>query len=188
MIDSRARDPKQERFFKLLHERLDGPMDAERSAELDRLLEESAVYREYAAEQRAIQRELRDLPPMVMPEADLEAVWRRTVEAKRSFLSWRAVGLAAMLLLAVGVFAMLPSRDVGHDGADALPPDVAQAMAELRMVFEITDSAVRRSERATVDGLREHLTPALKWTPISKWIPGLALSRAPAAESEERVP
>jgi hypothetical protein len=96
--------------------------------------------------------------------------------------TWRlALAAAALLAAVLGPWLAFRARDdarfAGPPGpgpapvAAALTPEERRAAAELRLVLQLTDRALQRSQRAAVDGvLRRGVGPALRRVPVLREI------------------
>ena len=96
--------------------------------------------------------------------------------------SWRlALAAAALLAAVLGPWLAFRARDDGRFAgppgpapaavAAALTPEERRAAAELRLVLQLTDRALQRSQRAAVDGvLRRGVGPALRRVPVLREI------------------
>ena len=171
----------------LLQERMDRDLDGGERARLDTHLADCADCREFADGLDALRHAFRSLPETPMPDAALDEVWARTVDAVpwwRRWLGfdgdtvapWRtALAGAAMVVLAgVALWIGLADR-VGND-AGPTEEEIARAAAEARSALALASDAVRRSERAAVQQvLQGEVAPALDRVPI-RW-PGAATER-----------
>ncbi len=177
--------------------REDGAQPAATREALERHLAACAPCRRRAVEIDQALGALRSLPPALpFPAEALESVWDRTIRAEpraaappvldaiRSarpprgarVTGWRLALAAAVLLAAVlGPYVAFRARE---DAAPAAPqasaslgPEERRAAAELRLVLELTDRALQRSQRAAVDGvLRRGVDPALRRVPVLREI------------------
>jgi hypothetical protein len=96
--------------------------------------------------------------------------------------TWRlALAAAALLAAVLGPWLAFRARDdarfAGPPGPGPVPvtatltPEERRAAAELRLVLQLTDRALQRSQRAAVDGvLRRGVAPALRRVPMLREI------------------
>jgi len=111
-------------------------------------------------ELQAVRRALRALPSEPLPDAALDAVWRRTSRSvapaavRHPAWDWRAFAAAAALALVllgglrVGVVPAAPEL-VAHE-AGASEAELRAAASEARLVLNLTANAIRRTERVAV--------------------------------------
>ncbi|MCU0224561.1 MAG: zf-HC2 domain-containing protein [Acidobacteria bacterium] len=110
--------------------------------------------------------------------------------------TWRlALAAAALLAAVLGPWLAFRARDDGRFAgppgpqpatvAAALTPEERRAAAELRLVLQLTDRALQRSQRAAVDGvLRRGVDPALRRIPLLREIvPDRPTPRGAAVEA-----
>jgi anti-sigma factor RsiW len=155
--------------LELVHRVLDRDlMDAALHLKLEEHLATCAACREARDELTEIQRELRGLPEVPLPDAALRQVWAETIEAeapRRRFagwgLDWR--GAAAAAVLALALFGL--GRSFQPEQTD--PQELARAETEARMVLELASSALSKTERVAVEGvLAGEISPALQRLPL----------------------
>ena len=126
--------------------------------------------REIEAELRAIQGALRALPEKRLPDAALEEVWRRTVQAGHPRTGWarpgRLVAAAAVFVAIVlgGLWLRSASTPAGPSEAE-----LQRAAREARLVLRLASGALRSTERAAFeDVLAKDVSGALRRVPI-RW-------------------
>jgi anti-sigma factor RsiW len=154
-----------------IHRVLDGElMEACHRQRLQDHVEVCAACREEQAELRSIQEELRALPPVPLPGAALQEVWRWTSRAEAPtapsrgrLLDWRAAAAAVVLAATLGGLARwLP--------APSTEP-TAEEVARARYVLALTAEALRTTRRVAVDEvLADEVSPALDSVPLK--LPG----------------
>jgi anti-sigma factor RsiW len=160
--------PGCKRAREWIQERVDGNLSAASRRILDDHLDGCADCREYSEEIARVHDALNRLPSPRLPADALERVWARTVDAGETSRSrWSlpfglrpalAAAAAVIVLVAVGWFGLV--REMPPAGPD---PEVARAAEEARYVLELTAKALRRSERAAMQGvLAGQVTPALE--------------------------
>lgn len=158
-----------------IHKRCDGLPAAESGSLLDAHLAACKACRQYSETLATIQKVLGSLPAVPFPDQALESVWDRTIrhaEQKAARARWsmpaRGLGLAAMIALSVLgsrlLFRLRPAEP------SLSQEELARLAAETRLVFELTNTALRHVENAAIDGvIVEGITPALKRIQVS-WI------------------
>ncbi len=160
-----------DRAREIIHEMLDGPLAADRVAELDGHLESCDACRAFRDELALVQRGLRELPEIPMPDDALEEVWEQTVRADGndkivSFLPrtkrWAVLAAAAVLAL-VAVLAVFNLWN--GDSPDTREIEIARA--QLEQVIGLTGGALQKTQSATVDRVfRREVSPALRRIPL----------------------
>jgi anti-sigma factor RsiW len=155
-----------------LQERLDGALGERERLELDAHLAACAECRAAADGLLSLVSGLGGLPELELAERDLEVVWARTVDARPSRRPRRRLLalLAAAALLAVGLWSA--ERGVGDEDGDGgagapTPAELAQAKADLELVTQLTQRALRASQRGAVETALDHAVyPALQRIPV----------------------
>lgn len=159
--------------YRAIHQRADGLLSMDGGQVLDAHLSACASCRGYAEELDALRSALSSLPEVPFPDDALEGVWDRTIRVEREQARsirrwWRPVakGLAAAAVIVMTFFGsrafFVPMEPTLSD------QELARLSAETRLVFELTTNALRRVERATMEGLMvEQLSPALRRIPIN---------------------
>lgn len=158
-----------------LQERLDGALGERERAELDIHLASCADCRVAADGLLSLVSALGQLPELELEERDLEVVWARTVDARRSHRPrrWLWAISAAAALVVVGLWGA--KRDAGDgagvDGAGGerapTPAELAQASADLELVAQLTERALRASQRGAVEAaLDRAVSPAIQRIPV----------------------
>jgi anti-sigma factor RsiW len=155
----------------VLHEVLDGDlMDADLRSMLHAHLAGCQACREFEADTRQIQSALAALPMVSLSEEALDEVWNRTSRARagsggfsRRGFDWRVAAAAAVVTIGlVGTWWIGAPEPVGPTELE-----LARAATEARMVLGMTANALRKTERATVEGvLADEVAPALRSVPI----------------------
>jgi len=166
------------RAMALVHRRLDGDtLDGRSVAWRDAHVSCCGECRDASVALAEIQRSLRALPAVPLPDEVLQRVWARTVRAhgSRGWLGWRATAAAAVVTAVLGGLwyagrTELPSavatRERGPTDAE-----LARAAEEARFVLHLTSAALRRTERAAIgEVLGRRVAPALSKIPIE--LPG----------------
>jgi anti-sigma factor RsiW len=152
-----------------LDERMDGPLDVVREAELAAHLARCAACREHESGLLLVRRALRSLPRATFPATDLAAVWARTVErGERSGRApeWGAVAAAALVAGLTFLALRIGSGPIRTGPSQA---EIAQAASDARLVLALTSQAMRRSELAAArEVLAGEVKPALDRIPI-RW-------------------
>src|SRR6185369_4285105 len=124
-----------------LDERLDGPLDPAREADLAAHLAGCAACREHEAGMLLVRSALRSLPEVPLPDEALAEVWARTVEGGSARLArparWAAV--AAAVLVAGLTFVLV--RKPGSPEPKPSQAEIAQAATEARLVLGLTARA-----------------------------------------------
>ena len=160
-----------DRSREVLHQLLDGDlMGADLRSALHAHLAECEACRDFEADLRQIQSTLAALPAVPFSDDALAEVWSRTSRARagsggfsRRGFDWRVAAAAAVVTIGlVGTWwsgAPEPAGPTEHE--------LARAATEARMVFGMTADALRKTERATVEGvLADEVAPALRSVPI----------------------
>ncbi len=177
--------------------REDGAQPAAAREALERHLAACAPCRRRAVEIDQALGALRALPPALpFPDEALESIWNRTLRAAPAAAEpplrgavraarpprasraagWRlALAAAAVLAAVLGPYVAFRAREgaapVGLPASASLGPEERRAAAELRLVLQLTDRALQRSQRAAVDGvLRRGVDPALRRVPVLREI------------------
>jgi predicted anti-sigma-YlaC factor YlaD len=154
----------------IIHEMLDGPIPAERAAALETHLDACDACRDFQAELLLVQRGLRDLSEIPMPDDALEEVWVRTVRAEGRGVAisawkkrWRHLAAAAALVLVAtfAVWKLQPDQPAGPT-----EEEVAIARAQLEQVLGLTGSAIQRTQRAAGQVIQDKVSPSLQRIPI----------------------
>ena len=162
--------------YRAIQKRADGLLSVAAGRVLDDHLAVCETCHGYAEELSSLRSALSSLPEVPFPDDALEAVWYRTVRAEPQRASvirrwWWPVakGLAAAAVIAI---AVMGSRAFFRPAEPTLSEqELARLAAETRLVFELTNSALRRVERAAMEGLVvEQLSPVLRRLPIN-WNP-----------------
>ncbi len=159
---------------RVVHDRLDGATgDTALGREVDVHLMDCAECQAHAVETRTVVEALRALPVLAMPDDALQEVFAGTVEEEARARSrarllriarWAAVAAAVLVVAAVSGWLALPSREGSR--MIALSPEVARAAADVRLVLEITDRVVRRTEQAALQEVEDRLVPAIRTIPV----------------------
>ena len=171
-----------------IHERLDGPIPADRQQEVETHLDSCTACRDFRRGLLAVGDTLRSALAFPLPGDVLENVWVRTIRAGAPHrsgptrrLPWWAAAAAAVLVLASLPAVMRLARmtsgrwlaeertnpTAAHDRSD--PAALARAGQEARMVLAVTARALRRTERAAYDRvLVGEVSPAVRRIPI-RW-------------------
>jgi len=148
-----------------LEERLDGTLGERERSELDAHLAGCAECRAHAEGLTTLVSALGEFPELELPDADLEAVWRRTVDSppRHRARRWPLVLSAAAAVLVAGLFAL-----ERHDTAgEPTPAELAQAKADLELVAQLTQHALRVTQRGAVDAvLHQAVNPVLQQVPL----------------------
>lgn len=120
-------------------------------------------------------RALGQLPELELEERDLEVVWARTVDARPTHRPRRWL-LAISAAAALVVVSLWGARRAGGDGAGGegasgerapTPAELAQASADLELVAQLTERALRASQRGAVEAaLDRAVRPALQQIPV----------------------
>lgn len=178
------------RALSQVHRRLDGEaLDPSSAQGLERHLARCPACRGTARELEEVQRSLRELPEIPLPDEALRRVWDRTVRAPRAggWFDWRGAAAAAVLTALLGGlwYATRPPAP-RWDAATAEPSlsaaELARGAAEARFALRLASAALRRSERVAIDEvLGQRVAPALSKIPI-EW----PSSPAPAGEPRPR--
>jgi len=177
--------------------REDGLLPAVERDALERHLAECADCLDRAVEIEATLGALRTLPSSLpFPDDALESIWNRTIRAAQPggapvarladrgaraprpsrAAGWRlALAAAALLAAVLGPYLAYRAREsaapVAPAVARSLSPDEQRAATELKLVLQLTDRALQRSQRAAVDGvLRRGVDPALRRVPMLRGI------------------
>jgi anti-sigma factor RsiW len=155
----------------IIHEMLDGPMPANRADALEDHLEDCHACRVFREELVLVQRGLRDLREIAMPDDALEEVWERTVRVEGRVVdlsSWRrswkrlASAAAVVLVATIAVWMLRPSQPTVPTERE-----IEIARAQLEQVLSLTGSAIKRTESAAVERVIEgKVSPALQRIPI----------------------
>jgi anti-sigma factor RsiW len=190
--------------------REDGALPAAERDALERHVAACAECRRRADEIARTLGALRAMPAALpFPDDALEAVWDRTVRAARPAgardtsrpahppraprtgraAGWRlALAAAALLAAVLGPWLAFRAREsavpAAASAAVSLGPEERRAAAELKLVLQLTDRALQRSQRAAVGGvLRRGVHPALRRVPVLRDIvPDRPLPRDGAVE------
>jgi len=158
-----------------VQERLDGALGEHERAELDTHLASCAECRAASGGFESLVRALGQLPELELEERDLEVVWARTVDARLSHRPrrWLLAISAAAALLVVGLWGVKRAGGdgAGADGADGerapTPAELAQASADLELVAQLAERALRASQRGAVEAaLDRAVSPALQRIPV----------------------
>jgi predicted anti-sigma-YlaC factor YlaD len=157
------------RARRALDDRMDGPLDPGREADLTAHLARCAACREHEAGLLLVRSALRSLPRAPLPDEALDAVWARTIAAPSPRLErparWAAVAAAVL----VAGLALVLVRDRGPSPTRPSQAEIAQAASEARLVLGLTARAMQRSESAaTRQVLAGEVKPALDRIPI-RW-------------------
>ncbi len=146
---------------RLVHARLDGPMEVERAAALDQHLAHCVSCRERAEALRQASEALASLPLLPPPDDALDLIWRATIAARRRrFVARPAAWAAAMLALAATVAWFADRR------AAPTQTEVQQATRQIRFTFGIASTALERGGAAVSDALRTTVASALADAPF----------------------
>lgn len=156
-----------------IHKRCDGIREDGSGALLDAHLAACEACRQYSETLATIQKALVSLPEVPFPDHALETVWDRTIrhaEPKAARARW-PVPAKSLALAAVIALSVLGSRLLFRPAEPSLSQEeLARLAAETRLVFELTNTALRHVENAAIDGvIVEGITPALKRIQVS-WI------------------
>ncbi len=147
-----------------LQERLDGTLGERERSELEAHLTGCAECRTDAEGLSSLVSALGELPELEFPDAELEAVWSRTISPPRHRAPrWPVAVSAAAALLVAGLFAF-ERRDTE---GEPTPTELAQAKADLELVTQLTQHALRVTQRGAVDAaLHQAVNPALQQVPL----------------------
>ena len=175
----------------------DGPLPAAERDALERHLVGCVDCRRRADEIDQALGALRALPPALpFPDDALESIWNRTIRAAQPggapvarladrgaraprpsrAAGWRlALAAAALVAAVLGPYLAFRAREsaapVAPAVARSLSPDEQRAATELKLVLQLTDRALQRSQRAAMDGvLRRGVDPALRRVPVLRGI------------------
>ncbi|MDX1388287.1 MAG: zf-HC2 domain-containing protein [Acidobacteriota bacterium] len=154
------------RAREIIHEMLDGPLPADRLAELEQHFEGCDACRAFRDELALVQRGLRELPEVPMPDDALEEVWERTVRADDKVVPlatptkrWAMLASAAVLALV----AVLAVFNLWNGVDEPSPEEVEIARAQLEQVLSLTGGALQKTQSATVDRVfRREVSPVLQ--------------------------
>lgn len=155
----------------IIHEMLDGPTPAGRASALEAHLEGCEACRLFRDELFLVQRGLRDLPEIAMPDDALEEVWDRTVRGEDRVVvlatwrkNWKHLASAAALVLVatIAVWILQPGQPAGPT-----EKEVEIARAQLEQVLGLTGSAIQRTQTVAVERvIRGNVSPTLQRIPI----------------------
>lgn len=153
-----------------MHERLDGPIPAERAEELERHLRACAGCREIDDGWRRVQAELRALPEVPLPDALLAAVWARTTQKParpevpaRAARAWWFAAAAAVLTIALLLWLARPDRSLPSAA------EYARAERDARLALGVAARAMHVTERTAVNRvLAKEVSPVLRRIPV-RW-------------------
>ncbi len=149
-----------------IQNRLDGPVPADRTQQIDTHLAACVTCREYGAEMRTVVSALRDLPAIPLPDDALEAIWQRTSRAPRQPIAlrfdWRIAAAAAIVTV-----ALLPSlfRPVVTGPS---PIEVARARDEARLVLGLAGQAIRDTKKVRDHVLNDEISRAFRHVPLRR--------------------
>ncbi len=152
--------------YRAIQKRFDGAVDRQSDRLLTAHLDACDDCRAYAESLESVRGAMESLPEVPFPDHALEAVWDRTIRAegrKEGHLR-RLVPIRSLALAAVVALSVIGSRFFVKPTEPSLSPEeLARLAAETRLVFELTNTALRHVEDAAIDGvIVEGLTPALK--------------------------
>jgi predicted anti-sigma-YlaC factor YlaD len=156
------------RSRELIHERLDGPVDALLLAEVEDHLRACADCREVAEGLERVQRELRSLPEIPFPSEALDEVFARTIRRRaarpRRLVAWSSMAAAAAVLAILILLRFLaPQPPVPS------PQELAQAERDARLALAVAAQALQVTEDATVQRvLGGEVAPILRKIPV-RW-------------------
>ena len=152
--------------------RLDGLLSEPEASLLEAHLATCADCRLAAQGLSSLVGALGQLPRLALPDADLQEIWARTVDAPRGGRRWR-IGLAigAAAAIAAGALVALERsdgrRESTGDEAEFSSAELHRAQADLLLVAELTERALRTAERRAADtALDKGVTPALRQVPV----------------------
>lgn len=152
-----------------LEERLDGTLGERERSELDAHLAGCAECRAHAERLSSLVGALGELPELELPDADLEVVWRRTVDSppRQRARRWPVALSAAAAVLVVGLFVGLFLLERPDPAEEPAPAELAQAKADLELVTQLTQHALRVTQRGAVDAAFDQaVNPALQKVPL----------------------
>ncbi len=167
-----------ERAAELMGMQAGGELSLEMMVALDGHLDWCDACRQLMCTSDATRRALSQLAEIPFPEEALEAVWAQTVHrgapGRRFWMRpvfRRAFATAAVMGMTFFVWRAYFSPKELHV-SDA---EVARLAAQTQLVFELTDSALREVERATLDGLLAERLPSAIRKMQHQWIKSLPL-------------
>lgn len=156
-----------------LHRLLDGEIDGSERALLEAHLEACPGCRAFAADLRSLRESLAALPPEPFPPEALDAVWARTVGARRgrprsSPARW-VIAAAAAVAIAILVPAILRRVEEGPYSEAFTAVEIDRAEQDAKLALALAAHAIRRGESAARDRvLAGHVAPAIRKLPFRR--------------------
>lgn len=154
-----------------LHRLVDGEIHGTEREALDRHLEGCPGCRAFVEDLRALRGSLSRLDAEPFPPEALEAVWTRTVGARRRRTLPRPAAWVIPAAAAVALALLAPALFRGPKPPDSTesysPADLARAERDAQVAIALVGQAIRRGESAARDRiLAGHLAPALRKLPF----------------------